>query len=189
VLLGKVVAASNWFSRGNSSTAASKDVPKITLGGELSWLVDPKNLNLNNVDDEWTRCAHASVLGDVCTTLFMHEQNLTAGIQFSVGNHTFYHKEVDGGKYCLTHEALMLLAQTIPGLVNHKALVDEILTVEKYFHAEVFSLCVQIQEFAVYPAHACVEFNAHVLCYNGSCVYKGSPSFGCVAKVVEKHEP
>jgi len=148
--------------------------PSRVIGGSLFESSSPISV------DQWHGCSEIPVLGQVCVGFAINPSNFTVHLVASIGNETLYTKNIEGGTLCATNEALLFLASSIPGLQQSAHIVEEILLVEKYLPAEAFNLCVTVNEFNLKPFHACTMFDAHVLCWKGSCAWKGEKDYGCV---------
>lgn len=130
---------------------------------------------------DWEACSTFPVLGQTCVEVYVIPQNLTIGIKLIIQNKTVLDEEITASKLCLDDATLLELIADIPELAPFKPIIDYLIELLGFIPAEVFSICLVINNLNVtqHEATGCVDLSTVLMCWEGSCLYKGNDPFGC----------
>eukprot|EP01102_Stenamoeba_stenopodia_P011411 TRINITY_DN3501_c0_g1_i1.p1 TRINITY_DN3501_c0_g1~~TRINITY_DN3501_c0_g1_i1.p1 ORF type:complete len:222 (-),score=49.03 TRINITY_DN3501_c0_g1_i1:101-706(-) len=130
---------------------------------------------------EWKECVNIPVLDETCIILDVFPNNLTIVLQVTVHNFTLINEQLTGTQICANQASLLQLLDLIPALLPFRPLIHALIVALKLIPAQVFSVCVVVEDLNVTSTHAtgCVYLNTTLMCWEGKCLYKGSDDFGC----------
>jgi len=130
----------------------------------------------------WTSCVYnIPYLNSACVVLYVDNDTLTIGAKLIIHNVTVLQEKFTGSEICVGEAELLELLILIPALAPFAAIIKKIAQMEKKLPAHIFSICLKLTNLTVTGNEfaGCAELDTTLLCYEKSCVYKGSVSFGC----------
>lgn len=131
--------------------------------------------------DSWSECVNIPVLDETCISITVFPDNLTLILTLVVHNYTIINTELTGTSLCLDQADLLKLLELIPALIPFKSFIDGIIKLLHFIPAQIFSVCVDINNLNVTSTAAtgCVTLNSTLICWKDKCVYQGTDNFGC----------
>ncbi|KAJ4461579.1 hypothetical protein PAPYR_2178 [Paratrimastix pyriformis] len=132
-------------------------------------------------EHDWRSCHNFPVLNETCIEVFLNEQSLNVSIRLIVNNHTVFEEDLSATHLCLDDTELIKLIELVPALAPYKKLIDEIVKVRKFIPAEVFSVCLDVEDLEITKkfAKGCVDMDIVLMCWEKKCLWKGTEPMGC----------
>eukprot|EP01112_Ceratiomyxa_fruticulosa_P005396 TRINITY_DN16018_c0_g1_i1.p1 TRINITY_DN16018_c0_g1~~TRINITY_DN16018_c0_g1_i1.p1 ORF type:complete len:230 (-),score=49.75 TRINITY_DN16018_c0_g1_i1:138-755(-) len=139
----------------------------------------------------WKKCINVTELGNTCMQIVENPNNLTFVVELIIANKVVLTTGLEANETCLDDESLLLIMADISGLGIFDPLIKALIKEYGHIPAEVFSICLDIYNVTYTPlpnnqeqVAGCSYLNSTIMCWKGSCLYKGVDSFGCFQFVV-----
>lgn len=132
-------------------------------------------------DAQYRKCANVSVLGETCIELYAIESNLTIGARLIIRNYVLLDEYISGSHLCLGQKQLLQLLEYIPALLPFKPIIDQVIKLEGFIPAKLFSVCLNFTDlkFSKTEVSGCSNLDATLMCWKSKCLFKGDKDFGC----------
>jgi hypothetical protein len=90
-------------------------------------------------------------------------------------------EELSATQLCVGDDQLLKLLELIPALAPFKPVIDDIIKVHGFIPAEVFSVCLNVNNLDIeqHEAKGCPELDSQIMCFKGKCLFSGANKFPC----------
>eukprot|EP00762_Andalucia_godoyi_P005831 ANDGO_06997.mRNA.1 hypothetical protein CAOG_07776 len=133
-------------------------------------------------DPSWQKCADLPLIGETCVAVIADPAALSVNITLSIRGNVVINEEIAANHLCVDDMTLLKLAELIPVLAPYKALLEEIIKIHGFIPADIFSLCLELQDLNINyqqkEATGDVWLDATILCLGSKCLGNFTHDFG-----------